>query len=82
MCVWSPPWAWFWEAVGANEEAMWWLRRALETPGLDDVPRARLLEGMAMHSLRRVTWTLAGGWPRRRPSCGRGPGLPGAASRR
>ena len=34
-----------------------------------------------MHSLRRVTWTLAGGWPRRRPSCGRGPGLPGAASR-
>jgi predicted ATPase/DNA-binding SARP family transcriptional activator len=64
--------AWFWGAVGANEEAMWWLRRALETPGLDDVARARLLEGMAMHSFasgdmdagRRVAEEAAELWTR------------------
>ena len=41
---------WFWGTVGANEEATRWLGRALEIRGLDDEQRARLLEGVAMHS--------------------------------
>ena len=42
--------AWFWGAVGANEEANRWLRRALDTADVDDQLRARLLEGVAMHA--------------------------------
>ncbi len=42
--------AWFWGAVGANEEANRWLRTALDTPDLDDVMRASLLEGVALHA--------------------------------
>jgi predicted ATPase/DNA-binding SARP family transcriptional activator len=42
--------AWFWGAVGANEEANRWLRRALDTPGVDGATRARLLEGVALHA--------------------------------
>ena len=42
--------AWFWGAIGANEEANRWLRTALGVPDLDDVVRARLLEGVALHA--------------------------------
>ena len=42
--------AWFWGAVGANEEANRWLHRALDTTGLDDGTRARLFEGVALNA--------------------------------
>ena len=51
--------AWFWGAVGANEEANRWLRTALGTPDLDDVTRASLLEGVALHAFS--TGDLRGG---------------------
>jgi tetratricopeptide (TPR) repeat protein len=41
---------WFWGWIGANEEANRWLHRALDTTGLDDQRRARLLEGVAMNA--------------------------------
>ena len=64
--------AWFWGSVGANDEATRWLRQGLQTAGLADVERARLLEGMAMHSFasgdmdagRRVAEEAAGLWER------------------
>jgi predicted ATPase/DNA-binding SARP family transcriptional activator len=42
--------AWYWALEGANEEAIRWLELALERAGADET-RARLLEGLGIHTL-------------------------------
>lgn len=42
---------WFWAIEAANDEARRWLRTSLGVPGLDTESRARLHEGLGIHSV-------------------------------